>query len=327
MAKRLPILLLAFLPLVVKNSRAAVTRQTTIDRLDLAPEMSVAVSLNIQGYLFDLQGLTSPWAKVEFFSTEGNIDLVTIADDQGRFIFRSVSAPIQTGDFCFLSYDVDGLANNPLCFSPPPPRRKTTITGIVLPPTLSIDNFLFRQNEPVKAQGRSFPNAKIQVFMFEEERPWWREQIDVIVPAVFARTGPKLEVLSDQNGLFSFNLPTQKSTRWRFFVGPRIEQENFTAKSNTLTFAALSWWQWFLLKLFRLLYRLLHPLFRFLLRWETVTLLLTILIILTALKIGLFKGQSDRLGKRRTVNHSGDHKPAGRPADHLKNRLAKPIGN
>ena len=417
MAKRALALLLTLLCLAVKDTEAAVLQQTTINRIDLPAEMSVAVSLNIEGYLFDLEGLTSPHAQVDFVSTEGNINITTLANDQGVFYFRSVLAPIQTGDFCFLSYDIDGIANNPLCFSPPPLNTKTTISGIVLSPTLSIDKDIFRQNDLVEGRGRSFPNAQIQIFMFEEERSWWQELIDVIIPAafawkedkdnslfslvfirnhrdvsnnsnrqkgncqsqiekdqiigthfsnlvsnklavqeiieklkpnttilksnlsikngmtteakqtwpisaqisdnllrraltklintknnirkklmsnpiplffpstrVYAREGPKLEISSNERGVFSFNLPTQKSTRWRFFAGPRIDKDNYTAQSNILTFSALSWWQWFLLRLFRFLYDLFSSVFRFLLRWETLTILLIASIAFLLLK-------------------------------------------
>jgi len=289
MAKRALVLLLTLFSLTVKDSKAAVIRQTTINRIDLPAEMSVAVSLNIKGYLFDIEGLTSPQAKVDFVSSEGNIEITTIADDQGRFFFHSVLAPIQTGDFCFLSYDIDGLVNNPLCFSPPPPNTKTAIAGIVLSPTVSLNKGVFRQNESVEARGRTFPNAQIQIFMFERERSWWREQIDVIIPAALARTGPKLELSSDQKGFFSFNLPTQKSSQWRFFVGPRIE-DNFTPKSNVLVFSVLSWWQWFLLKLFVFLGKILNLFFKFLLQWEILTILLTVSITFVILKTRSSKG-------------------------------------
>jgi len=259
-------------------------QKTTINQLKLTPEMSVKVSARIGGYLFDIEGLTSPWAKVEFFSTEGNINLTTMADDQGVFRFRSVLAPLQTGDFCFLAYDVDGVANNPLCFSPPPPQTKTTIQGIVLSPSLSLEKGISRQGDLVAARGRAFPEAEIKVFFFEENRPFWRELLDLVRPA-FAREGPKLTITADGQGHFSFNLPTQKSSRWRLFVAPQLDPETPTAKSNTLEFSTLAWWQWWLVKTLSRISQGLKLVFQLLLRWETLIVLLLIAIGLTARKI------------------------------------------
>jgi len=254
-------------------------QRTTINRLKLAPEMSVKVSARIGGYLFDIEGLTSPWAKVSFYSTEGNINVATLANDRGQFRFRSVLAPLQTGDFCFLSYDIDGIANNPLCFSPPPPRTKTTIKGVVLSPSISLEKGIFRQGEPVAAQGRTFPEAEIKVFLFEENRPFWRELLDLVRPA-FAREGPKLTITADRQGRFSFNLPTQKSSRWRFFVAPQLDPETPTAKSNTLEFSALAWWQWQLIKILRWFLCCLNFILSQLFSWQTTVLVISAAILI-----------------------------------------------
>jgi len=256
-----------------------VWQKTTINRINLPAKASAEVSAFVGGYLFDIEGLTSPWARVEFFSSQTNVHRFSIADNKGIFRFSNTAMPLQTGDFCFLSYDADGIANNPLCFPPPPAETKTTISGIFLSPTISLNKGLFRQNETVAAKGRSFPNAQLQVFLFEQEQPWWREFIDVIIPAAFAREGPKLTVSADEKGHFSFNLPTQKSSRWRFFVGPKLKNETMTAKSNTLAFSALSWWQWILLKTLRFIYQILRRFFDLLFRWETIVTLLSASII------------------------------------------------
>ncbi|MFH1561116.1 MAG: hypothetical protein ABID04_00865 [Patescibacteria group bacterium] len=258
---------------------------STINRFNLPAGASVAVSAYIGGFLFDLEGLTSPWAKVDFYSTEGNIDVHTMANEEGIFYFNSILAPLQTGDFCFLSYDTDQTANNPLCFPAPMPQTKTVIKGIILSPSLSISQGIFKQNEMVQANGRTFPNAQIEVYLFEEERSWWREIIDVVVPVAFARQGPGLEITADNKGDFAFNLPTQKSSQWRFFVGPKLENENMVSKSNTLEFTALSWWQWFLLQLFTKINQLLKWLFRTLLDWKTVILLLSVSIAFIASRL------------------------------------------
>lgn len=300
-----PIFFYSFIPIY-----AGVTKQkTTVNRYDLSPSMSIRVSAQVGGYLFDLQGLTSPWAKVEFYSTEGNVDVVTLADDQGVFHFRNVLAPIQTGDFCFISYDTNGTANNPLCFSPPPPKTKTTIKDIVLSPTLVLDKGLFRQGEMVSAAGRTFPNAEIRIYMFEENRPFWLDLIDVIIPKTFAREGnyeflgwwpsgllrgvrpafaregPQLTINADPDGDFSFNLPTQKSNLWRMFAGPKFKGENMTAKSNILEFSALSWLEWIIFQILRILYQVQTKIFKLLLNWWFIFGFLIALIVAILAKL------------------------------------------
>lgn len=248
---------------------ATKTQKTTTNRLNLDPTMTVKISAQVGGYLFDIQGLTSPWAQVEFYSTEGNISVTTIADTDGKFTFHNVLAPLQTGDFCFLAIDTNNQANSPLCFAAPPKNTKTIIKGIVLSPSLTLEKGKFKQNEKVAAGGRTFPNAQIKVFLFEENRPFWQELLDV-----HAREGPQLEVISNPKGDFSFNLPTHKSGTWRMFVGPKYENTNFTAKSNTLEFRALSWWQYLLISILNWLYQALMKLFDFLFDWKTLVLLL-----------------------------------------------------
>jgi hypothetical protein len=255
------------------------TQKTTTNRLNLNPTMTVEVSAQVGGYLFDIQGLTSPWAEVEFYSTEGNISVTTIADTEGKFTFHNVLAPLQTGDFCFLAIDTNNQANSPLCFAAPPKNTKTIIKGIVLSPSLTLEKGQFRQNEIVAASGRTFPNAQIKVFMFEENRPFWQQLLDI-----YAREGPQLEIISSPKGDFSFNLPTHKSGTWRMFVGPKYEDTNFTAKSNTLEFRALSWWQYFLLIAFSWIYQLLNKLFSFLFDWKTL-----VLLLLSSLGILIYK--------------------------------------
>jgi hypothetical protein len=282
-----------FLLISVKPTHAAVIRQkTTVNRYNLSPEMSVRVSAKVGGYLFDLKGLTSPWAKVEFYSTEGNIKATTLANNDGIFYFKNVLTPMQTGDFCFLSYDTNGTANNPLCFSPPPPKTKTVIDDIVLSPTIYLNKGVFRQGESIEASGRTFPNAEIRIYMFEENRPFWVDLIDVVIPKAFARTGPQLTITADSKGNFSYNLPTQKSNLWRMFAGPRYKEENMTAKSNVLEFSALSWWQWILLKLLLILNLVQKKLFSILLKWETLYGLLTLGIVTILVKNSKFKVQN-----------------------------------
>jgi len=267
-----------FLSLVVftlafRPSLATVFKQETIiNRVDIPASYSVAVSARIGGYLFDIEGLTSPWAKVEFSSTQGNVNLSTIADNKGIFRFASALMPLQTGDFCFISIDTNQTASPPLCFAPPPPSTKTIVRGIILPPSLTIDKNIYRQGEENSAKGKTAPNSEIKVFLFEEENPPLIELLDAFIPKVFAREGPALTVTSDEKGSFTFNLPSFKSTAWRVFVGTQKTQfgENPSPQSNILRFASLSWWLWLLLTIISWILKILILAFFFLTKPEVI---------------------------------------------------------
>jgi len=237
-------------------------QEVIVNRIDLPASLSTTVSGHVGGYIFDIEGLTSPWAQVEFSSTQGNVNLVAIADNEGVFRFHNALVPRQTGDFCFTSIDTHQRSSSPLCFSPPAHNTKTVIRGIILPPTISLEKDVFRQGESNAAEGATTPDSPTKVYLFEEERISFWELLDVALPIshfflspkfqIFAREGPSLTVNTNDKGEFSFNLPTHKSTVWKLFVGTQKTQlgENPSPKSNIIQFAALSWWQWFLLKIF-----------------------------------------------------------------------------
>ncbi|MCD6225694.1 hypothetical protein J7J95_01265 [bacterium] len=286
------------------QSSQILKQKITVNKITLPPTASVKVSGRVGGYLFNIEGLTSPWAQVQFFSTEGNVNLVTVANKKGEFFFRNALLPLQTGDFCFLSIDIHRQPSPLLCFSPPPPQTRTTLKGIILPPTLSLTKDAFRQGESNAALGTTAPEATIKVYLFEKERASFWELIDVALPAILekkealvgkvplfpalARVGPPLTVLSNQQGEFSFTLPTYKSSLWRVFVGTQKTQlgNNPSPKSNTLQFVALSWWQWLLVKLLVSFIKIFHLARRFLANFYflSLVLLLSIIYIIYLLK-------------------------------------------
>lgn len=260
-----------------REAQAVVLKQKIIiNRINLSPQFTTRVSARVGGYLFNIEGLTSPWAKVEFYSTQGNVNLTTIANQKGVFRFTNALMPLSTGDFCFLSIDTDQRASPPLCFAPPPPQTKTNISGIILPPTLTLDKSVFRQGEMVAARGKTTPYSQVRIYLFEEENPPFWELLDVFVPKIFAREGPRAVVTADSQGNFAFNLPSFKSSRWRLFVGTQRTQwgDNPSPRSNILTFASLSWWRWFLLSFFSSLLLLLSRLLNFLSQPSVIILLL-----------------------------------------------------
>lgn len=236
----------------------ALGEETQVNKITIPKEASTTVSAQVGGLLFDIEGLTSSFAQVEFSSSQGNINLVTLADQEGVFRFVNALMPFSTGDFCFTAIDTQQRASAPVCFAPPPAYSYTNIRGIILPPTLALDKGVFLQGEDVAAFGATTPDSPVKIFLFEDENVSFWELLDVfpfLVQAspfqVLAREGPNYSVQTDSEGEFSLNLPTYKSTVWKLFVGTTRTQlgDNPSPRSNIIQFAALSWWQWWLLRL------------------------------------------------------------------------------
>lgn len=277
-------------PFSTPLSAATLKQKTIVNQVNLDPAFSVFVSAKVGGYIFDIEGLTSPWATVEFSSTQGNVNLTTVANDQGVFHFTNALMPPTTGDFCFTSIDTAHIASPPLCFAPPPASTRTQIKGIILPPSLTIDKDVFKQGEMVTAQGKTAPDSEIKVFLFEDENPSLIELLDAFIPQVFAREGPALTITSNAQGDFDFNLPSFKSTAWRLFVGTQKTQfgQNPSPKSNILSFASLSWWLWLVLTVLAYSIKFLNLFINFLFQPTIIILILlsAIGIIIYLLKTG-----------------------------------------
>jgi len=279
-------------------------QETKINRIDLPASFSTYVSARVGGYLFDIEGLTSPWARVEFASSQGNVNLETIADDQGVFRFYRALMPLSTGDLCFSAIDTQQRASTPLCFPPPPAHSYTNIRGIILPPTLALEKGVFLQGENNAAYGATTPDSPVRIFLFEDENvSFWQllDALPFLVGAfpnqVLAREGPPLSVETNTQGEFSFNLPTYKSTVWKMFAGTQKTQlgENPSPQSNTIQFVALSWWQWWLLKILSHLKEWLDWLIKFL---SHPLVIITLLVAAIGIMIRLLsKRQGNCLGK------------------------------
>lgn len=221
---------------------------------DNAIDRGVLISASIGSWMLDVEGYTSPGARVSLESTQGNIHSDTLANLSGYFVFRHLRMPYYSGDICFYSSDQRGLPSNPLCLAPPPHIQTATVSGIILPPTLSMDKNLVPQGEDAAVEGLTVPNSQVQTYLFETDQPWLVEFINTVIPAqlsffkpkpIFARTIPKLTVVADSSGYFSFNLPSHKSTLWRFFLGSDT-RFGLSPRSSTYEFRALACWQWLL---------------------------------------------------------------------------------
>ncbi len=237
-----------FFWLIFSLSSSAIFAQTEFQQTTiLGPQptkatFEIKVRTTVGGYLYDIKGLTSPWAQVELKSTQGNLAVTTFADDQGIFQFFNLLVGLRPGNFCFFSLDIKQNYSPPLCLTPPLPKQTNNLTNILLPPSLVLEKGIFQQKDQIIVNGRTFPNAKLAVFLFEENRPKIYQFLDLIKPT-WAKEVPKLTLSSDKEGYFEFNLPTAKSGKGRIFVGA-YWQENPSPPSNFLEFTVLPWWQW-----------------------------------------------------------------------------------
>ncbi|MFH1601463.1 MAG: hypothetical protein ABIB61_00720 [Candidatus Shapirobacteria bacterium] len=263
----------AFFLLCCSSVKAVILEQeTTVNRIKIPPEFTTKVSARVGGCLFDIEGLTSAFARVEFSSSQGNVNLETIADDQGIFHFYNALMPLYSGDFCFTAIDTQNRSSAPVCFSPPAAETYTSISGIILPPTISIEKGVYWLGEENSAEGATVPSSEVRVFLFEDNKIYfWSILGRLFSRPILAREGPNLEIKSDSRGDFSFNLPTDKPSVWKLYVGATKTQlgENPSPKSNTIQFAALSFWQWWLIN---------HPFFITILLLSAIALIIYLLI-------------------------------------------------
>lgn len=287
------------------------SQKTTISRDSSARiRAGPKVTARVGGYLYNIEGLTSPRARVELKSTQGNLRLTTYANDSGRFHFQNVLVGVRPGQFCFFATDLDRNPSPPLCLDPPAPAPINHISGVILPPSLTMDKGVFRQGDRVNTSGMSLPNAKMEVFVFKEKRPPIFDLLDLVKPAfvtfreVFvgrpawakspirgaralpgrASPVPKVTISTDEKGRFSLNLPSVRSGRWRIFAGT-FWQDNPAAPSHTLEFASLPWWQWMALRVWLAIGAGFRAALAFLFSWPVLVFVQILTIGIVGLKI------------------------------------------
>jgi hypothetical protein len=209
----------------------------------------IKVSATVGKYLYDIEGITSPHAQVRLYSTERSLDLITKANKQGFFYFYNVLTHEKSGNFCFYSTDTNNVMATPLCVEPPTPKpdEKNTLTGLVIAPSLTLDKGEFLQKDQIAVNGRTFPEAQIKIYMFENDRIRLFDLLDLIKPA-WAKELPQYLISSDSEGNFSFNLPSSRSTQGNIFVGAYYNN-NPSPKSHTLDFQSNPWWKWLLINI------------------------------------------------------------------------------
>jgi len=173
-----------------------------------------------------------------------NILELTSANESGYFEFNNVPLPEIKGEvgfypeLCIQAYFQES-STQPTCLAPLPVGNKSYEIGpVVLSPILIIEKGETTTNSQIKAIGKTTPNTEVSIFLAKEEQK--TNILDIIdkiklIKTVSAYYLPKYQTVSDANGNFEFNLPTESSSRWRVFAASLFQGQN-SPKSNTLSF-------------------------------------------------------------------------------------------
>ncbi len=210
------------------------------------------VSARIGEYYLTLSGWTSPLALVTLTSSANSLSGRVTADQNGFFLFRFVFLPNKVGELCLIAQDTNGQASPPLFLPEPVNNQNVVMENILMPPTLNLSTGIVTNEETAIASGRTFPDSRVRVYLYAQtETTLWQIIQENLVKSVFAKTAPFLDVQSDDQGDFEFNLPSAEPAEQKIFVAsflkPNLagfkDEEPGSPKSFTLSFKSLSFWE------------------------------------------------------------------------------------
>jgi len=167
------------------------------------------------------------------------------AQKNGYFEFKRLFFPTHLSfaagklypELCLYAIDDMARLTYPTCIpSLPLDSGAKRIGPIILSPTLTIGNDNIPQNKQVRASGKTIPNTKVEIYF---ARAGTGTNFFSIIKEALAYFIPKYEVVSDSEGYFEFNLPSDSSDVWRIFAVSR-PPEGDSPKSNTLNFNVIS---------------------------------------------------------------------------------------
>jgi len=207
------------------------------------------VSATVGENYLTITGYTSPQAKVILSSSAGNLYRQTFADNTGYFVFQAVLFPQNVGELSLISQDTNGFSSTPLFLPAPPPSQDVILQGLLMPPTIGLSTGENSYDQPSAVAGKTFPKSPVLIYLYADpEQSFWStintfgtNFWNLIVHQAFAKSAPRLEIESDENGDFEVNLPSVEPAMQKIFVASLFDK-NYSPKSFTLTFATLSIW-------------------------------------------------------------------------------------
>lgn len=198
--------------------------------------------VSVSGYIGEsritLFGYSSPYSRIEL--TSSRVFAVTYSQADGYFVFDRTLLPKNPSDLCLVAIDDNHRQSVATCIPPPPSANYHTDIGpIILPPTISLDADQIKPNATVAASGQSLPNAPITIHLYQKDN-----QPSFYPQPVQAYSIPALQLTTDDQGHYSFNLPTAYATNYRLFSAVDYHSHP-SPKSNTLNYSLPSFWSLF----------------------------------------------------------------------------------
>lgn len=233
--------------------------------LDLGISDNIKVSASIPTTTLTIYGYTSPTSKVELSGIKTYATTQSLAD--GYFEFNTLIIPRPVEELCLSTKDHQGRQSASVCIPAPPNLNYNTTTGpIIIPPTISLDKSSIKPGQTIITSGATIPNSPVKIFFFQRDL-----KVFTFPPEVQAFLLPSLLIQSDDQGNYSFNLPTAAATSYRIYSASLFNNQDYSPKSNTLYFTLPSFlmlfWQHYAF------YLLLIPLFvisLFIFIWLTI---------------------------------------------------------
>ncbi len=201
-------------------------------------EKFVTVSVGIGEPVLALYGYASPLARVELTASP-NVRVETQSQENGYFHFAGVFINQNTKELCLTAFDRVNRSTLPVCISTPALNFRGTIGPVILPPSLSLSKGNFLNGETIMGSGESLPNSQITVSLYKADKTKWLN----IIKSALAFELPKYTIKTDQNGNFSFNLPSNYSNTFRLLT--QVDYDGHSSPlSHKLSFRVYGWFEY-----------------------------------------------------------------------------------
>lgn len=199
------------------------------------------VSLSVGVYQFDLDGYSSPLARL---TIEGNgIYDQTTADKTGYFAFKNRFSPFSPREACITSQDQFGRISSQVCLPPFPTTYHVHMGPIIMPPTVSLDESNYFMGDEVVLSGQSIPNTDVDLSMFTDQKSNRLSRMlnFSLIKPVEAVSLPQFKTKTDTFGNFSISLPSTYAQKYRLFTQADFKQ-NLSPSSITLQVIIYPFW-------------------------------------------------------------------------------------
>ena len=164
----------------------------------------------------------------------------TKSDNRGYYKFDnlmfptilSYAADLLFPELCIFAVDENNLVTQPSCIAGMPLNLSVQEVGpILVSPTITISKNIYYQDEFIESSGKTIPNSKVFVSIIKADKSF----IPKLINEISAYGLPTYEVASDENGNYSYNLPSNTLDNWKVFASTEY-QNNKSPISNTLNF-------------------------------------------------------------------------------------------